>query len=258
MPMKKPFKPHLLAIALAFGIMFAPTTHAFDYGYKADNYFYTYHIDNAFQRDLYQNQKKYGTGYTKAKKSAKKSTAKSTPKTTHTDRYTHSASVSSTVNNQMIASLRQSMQVSGNLTPQMQKELNRLANANLIGQVKQGLKSDGYDPNSVATAMAFWVVVNYGISQQADLSQLKAHGMVSQLKDALSDDLAKVSNAEKQKMAEMLYWLGSLQMAIYLEAVNQNNYAAINARISEARAGLSKMGLSTSNIKHGKQGLELQ
>lgn len=83
--------------------------------------------------------------------------------------------------------MRQSLQSQGKLNADNQQNLNYLANANLIKQAKQALKSDGYEPNSVATAMAFWVVVNYGISQGQDLSTLKAHGMVSQLKDTLAE-----------------------------------------------------------------------
>ncbi|MCK6158798.1 hypothetical protein KZX29_08335 [Moraxella osloensis] len=255
-------KKSLLAIALTACISMITPAHAFDYGYIADNYFYTYQIDNVVQKDLVKNQRKYGTGYSKAKNSTKKSNSTSNKqaqtKKTHTDHYSPSSSVTSTINNEMIASMRQSLQSQGKLNADNQQNLNYLANANLITQVKQALKSDGYEPNSVATAMAFWVVVNYGISQGQDLSTLKAHGMVSQLKDALAEDLAGMSNADKQRMAETLYWHGFLQMMVYLEAVQQNNQSAINVRVREANKGLSSMGISASNIKHGSRGLEFR
>lgn len=291
----KGLKPTLSALVLAMAGMMAtatPTTAlAFDYGYKADNYFYSWHIDDAYRRTLSYN---YKSAYTKAKSGKKSSTKKSTSKkstakatsskatgkstssattkstsTTSTatpkapdysnaHRYTHSNSVSSQLNSQMIDTLRQDLQSKGRLTSQAAADLDRLSKSNLIGQVKNALKSDGYDPNSIATAMAYWVVVNYGIATRSDLASLKGHGMVEQLKDALSDEsIANMSASDKQTMAETLYWLGSLQMAMYIEAVNQNHQTAINQRVQEAKSALSNMGLSTSNIRHGSRGLEL-
>lgn len=288
----KGLKPTLSALVLAMAGMMATTTPttalAFDYGYKADNYFYSWHIDDAYRRTLAYNQSRYKSTYKKAKSgkksSAKKSTTKKTtsssgksskassgksstnqsttttkaPDYSNAHRYSHSNSVSSQLNSQMIDTLRQDLQSKGRLTSQATADLDRLSKSNLIGQVKTALKSDGYDPNSIATAMAYWVVINYGIATRSDLASLKGHGMVEQLKSALSDEnIANMSASDKQTMAETLYWLGSLQMAMYMEAVNQNNQTAINQRIQDAKSALSNMGLSTSNIRHGSRGLEL-
>ena len=93
-------KKSLLAIALTACISMITPASAFDYGYIADNYFYTYQIDNVVQKDLANNQRKYGTGYSKAKNSTKKSNSTSNKqaqtKKTHTDRYSPSSSVTST------------------------------------------------------------------------------------------------------------------------------------------------------------------
>lgn len=287
----KGLKPTLSALVLAMAGVFASTAPAqadipFDYGYMADNYFYSWNLDDAYRRTMSFNDD-YKSTYKKAKSGKKsstkkstskastssKSTSKSTGKSTSSSnsksttkapdysnahRYTHSNSVSSQLNSQMINTLRQDLQSKGRLTSQAAADLDRLSKSNLIGQVKNALKSDGYNPNSIATAMAYWVVVNYGIATRSDLASLKGHGMVEQLKDALSDEsIANMSASDKQTMAETLYWLGSLQMAMYIEAVNQNHQTAINQRVQEAKSALSNMGLSTSNIRHGSRGLEL-
>lgn len=286
----KGLKFGLSALVLAMAGIMATTTPttalAFDYGYKADNYFYSWHIDDAYRRTLAYNQSRYKSTYKKAKSgkksSAKKSTTKKTtsssgksstskgstnqsttttkaPDYSNAHRYSHSNSVSSQLNSQMINTLRQDLQSRGRLTSQATADLDRLAKANLIGQVKTALKSDGYEPNSIATAMAYWVVINYGIATRSNLASLKGHGMVEQLKSALSDEnIANMSASDKQTMAETLYWLGSLQMAMYMEAVNQNNQTAINQRIQDAKSALSNMGLSTSDIRQGAKGLELK
>lgn len=278
--MKTPFKFSLSAMVLAVAgiVATAPmqSALAFDYGYRADNYFYTWQLDQAFNRSLEQSEELYKELYGDAKPSKKSSkssskksssaktssTSKSTTKApdySSAHRYTHSNSVSSQINSQMIDLLRQDLQSKGQLNSQTQAELDKLSKANLSGKVRNALKSDGYDPNSIATAMAYWIVVNYGIATRSDLASLKGHGLVDQLKTSLSnEEIAKMSAAEKQKMAEKLYWMGSLQMAMYFEAVKQNNQNAINTRIKDAKSALSNAGVSISNLKQGSRGLELK
>ena len=264
-------KPYLLATVLAFlPLASIQSAHAFDYGYMADNYFATYHIDNAFQRNLWENQEKYGTGYKNAKKSSKKTTrssgstgSKSSNKADNNStahRYMYSSGISNQINNQMIAAMKSDLRSQGKLNSQTESQLNQLAKANLIESVKNSLKSDGYEQNSLATAMAYWVVVNYGISQRKDLAKLKAHGMVAQLQSAIGSDsgLSSLNNSEKQKMAEMLYWAGSLQMAMYLEALQSGNHKYINQSVDGAKQALGKMGISASQISDGSRGLEFR
>lgn len=265
-------KSYVVAAVLAFAPL-AYIQPAQAYFISPDNYFATWQIDNAFQRNLWENQEKYGTGYKGAKKSTQKSTTQKTSsqKTTskastsssktssNAHRYTPSSSVSSQVNTQMIQAMRTDLQASGKLNSQTEKELNALGKANLVGQVKNALKSDGYEPNSLATAMGYWVVVNYGISQRQDLSKLKAHALVKQLQDSIgSTDLSSLSNNEKQVMAETLYWAGSLHMAMYLEATQSNNRQYITQSINVANQALSKMGILASQIKQGSNGLEFR
>ncbi len=263
-------KPYVLAATLFITpIAMISPAQAFDYGYMADNYFATYYVDNAFQRNLWENQEKYDTAYKGAKKSSQKTSTKTTQKTTKSSsnansstahRYTYSSGISNQVNNQMIQAMRNDLKSSGNLNNQTESNLNQLAKANLIGQVKNALKSDGYEPNSLATAMGYWVVVNYGISQQKNLAQLKAHGLVKQLQESIGSNpsLSSLSNAQKQEMAETLYWAGSLQMAMYLEAIQMNNRQYINQSVNGAKQALGKMGISASQIAEGNNGLEFR
>lgn len=249
------FQPLMVLIFLVALPM--PAVKAFDYGYMADNYFYTWHIDDSVRRDMLRNQqKKYRKTYDKAKS---KSSTGGKQKAADADRYTHSSRLSQKISDQMVQTLRKKLQSKNQLTPEAEKALSQLANANLIGQVRQALKSDGYHPDSVAVAMAYWVLVNYGIAQQADLSQIKGHGLVQQLQAAMGHgDLATASHADKQEMAEVLYWMGSLQMAMYMEAQQHKNHQAMEALVSEAKAALGTMGLSVNSIGQGRNGLELR
>lgn len=255
------------AAAISSSVFLSPPVLAFDYGYRAENYFYTYQIDDVVRRSTWENEKKYGKAVEKAKskkstanpKSDEKKTEKTAANAGGADRYTHSNRLSRQINEEMLQTLRQDLQAKNRLTPQVEESLKQMAGADLIGQVKQALKSDGYEPDSVAVAMAYWMLINYGIAQQEDLSKLKGHGLVQQLQAAMADgDMAASSDADKQKMAERLYWMGSLQMAMYMEALKLNKPQAIEARVSDAKLALGHMGLGVNNIGKGRNGLELR
>ncbi|MDO4725062.1 MAG: hypothetical protein Q4A97_09920 [Comamonadaceae bacterium] len=254
---KRLFLPLSLSALFFLALLSMPAAQAFDYGYKADNYFYTWHIDDAMRRDMLRNQQnKYRKTYDQAKS---KSSADDKQEAAEADRYSHSSRLSQKISEQMVQTLRKKLQSNNQLTPQAEKGLSQLANANLIGQVRQALKADGYYPDSVAVAMAYWVLVNYGIAQQTDFSKIKGHGLVRQLQAAMSKgEVAAASHAEKQEMAEVLYWMGSLQVAMYMEAQQQKNQQAIEALVSEAKAALDAMGLGVDGIGQGRNGLELR
>lgn len=104
--------------------------------------------------------------------------------------------------------------------------------------------------------MAFWVLVNYGIAQQQDLNRLSMQPLVKQLQTAMSGEqgVAGMDAAQKQRMAETLYWMGSLQLGIYVDAVKTGNTQELNARMHDAKAALRQMGLEGS-IRNGSKGL---
>lgn len=228
---------------------------------------------NAYQNNIDANRRYYRElqekrGGSSTKKTSKTTSSKATStktttqskKTSNAYRYNHSASVTKQVNDEMIQALRTQVQRNGAMTPQIEQEITRLKGVDLIGQVRGALRSDGYDTSSVATAMAYYLVINYGVATQQNLATLKAHTFVKQLEASMGEDssLANMSNADKQRMADMLYWGGSLMMAKYLEAQRTGNRTQMGVITREANYTLSQMGLSTSQLKNGANGLELR
>lgn len=228
---------------------------------------------SAYQNNIDANRRYYRElqekrGGSSTKKTSKATSSKTTStktttqskKTSNAYRYSHSASVTKQVNDEMIQALRTQVQRSGAMTPQIEQEITRLKGVDLIGQVRGALRSDGYDTSSVATAMAYYLVINYGVATQQNLATLKAHTFVKQLEASMGEDssLANMSNADKQRMADMLYWGGSLMMAKYLEAQRTGNRTQMGVITREASYTLSQMGLSTSQLKNGANGLELR
>lgn len=173
-------------------------------------------------------------------------------------RYQHSEAVTQQVSGEMVQSLRDYLRQQGRLDAQAEQRLQGFQQAGFVQQVHQALRADGYEPHSLATAMAFWVLVNYGIAQQQDLNRLSMQPLVKQLQTAMAGEqsVAGMDAAQKQRMAETLYWMGSLQLGIYVDAVKTGNTQELNARMHDAKAALRQMGLEGS-IRNGSKCLEI-
>ena len=107
--------------------------------------------------------------------------------------------------------------------------------------------------------MAYMATVNYGIAAGQDLRQLKAHGLVKQLQQAMTSDgyMQGLDDGDKQRMADTFYWLASLQMGMYLEASAAGNQAALQSLAQEANGILKALNLSVDKLRNGSNGLEL-
>ncbi len=231
----------------------------------------TWQIDNAYQRNIEENRRRYEdltrndrkrSGSSSSGRSGSSGSSASSrvarASSPNAHRYTPNAQVRQQINQQMIQTLRQQLREKGRLDARAEQELRRIENTGLIQQLRQALRSDGYEPDSVATAMAYWIVVHYGISQQMDLASLRGHALARQLRESLAGDSDMVSKsaAEKQRMAETLYWVGSLQMAQYLEAVQTGNRREISRLANESRISLSQTGVQ-NHIRNGSNGIEI-
>ncbi len=194
------------------------------------------------------------------KKSGKKSSSTKTTQSTkqsapkHTSahyRFKHSSSVGNQVTNEFISYFENHLRQQGRFNSQTQNQLNELKNMNLIGQVKKALKSDGYNTESVATAMAAWIVVNYGIATDRNLANLKGHTLVKQLEKTMGGEdsvLIGKSDAEKQQIADYLYWMTIMMMLTQADAQQSGNSTVLKELKQQAATALSGMGLSTSML----------
>ncbi len=155
----------------------------------------------------------------------------------------------------MVDELQQQIRRSGQLNPEMQQWVRQLRAADLIGQVRQALRGDDYQPDSIATAMAFWITVNYGINQQLDLTRLSSHEMVRQFTEVLGQDssIRSMSDAERQRTAAQLYWRGTLLMGLYLQAVNEGNREAVQQFVQSSEQALRSMGVGGNVVNRGNR-----
>lgn len=260
-----------LALLAAFAAVLACAPLKPAKAYMVYDFSSTWHLNDAYRRNMEDNRKRYeDLTRNDRKRSSSSSSRRSTgstssarntstrPATPNAHRYTSSAQVTREINQQMIQSLRSQMRRNGSLNATAEQGLASLENAGLVGQMRQALRQDGYEPDSVATAMALWIVVNYAISRQMDtetLRGLRAHGLVRQLQESLAgdSDMAGKSAAEKQRMAEMLYWIGSLRLAMYHNAQQQGDRQGVASLVADARTSLSETGVQNHIRRDGNR-----
>lgn len=142
--------------------------------------------------------------------------------------------------------------------PDVKAELRRhLMETDLIALLQPELESRGYEINSVASAMALWLIVNYTIIHDVEVSDAHAHALHRQLEHLFAGlpDFERGSDAEKQRMAEGLYWTAVLQRHTYEQAKAGMPGYHLEAIANESRRVLQTYGLNLDQLEIGEHGL---
>ncbi len=256
-----PRKMMTLALAAAMAcVTAAPTAQAYWAWTEGTAFGYNV-MDDMYRRNVEENRKNYerlrdrnetrSSSSSRTTSRPRQTTAQSQP---NAHRYRHSDAVLAQSHRQMAQHLRESLRANGALNATREREVVRLQNANVIGQIRQALRQDGYDPNSVATALVYWIFVQYAIAEQVDLAGgLRGDTLVQQFRESMTTSMASMSDAEKQRIADNLYWGASLQMALYLEASKQHNARHLQQIRQQARQALAEMGLNGRLRQSGNQ-----
>lgn len=164
--------------------------------------------------------------------------------------YRHDPAVSAEVSRQYMQKLAAVLQQSGRLEPGDQKKLDELAGVDVPALLRTALQAKGYEANSVATAMAFWMLSHYGVAHQRNTSDLDSGVLMQQLQLGMSSNpkMRDMSDREKQAMAETLLWSGFLQKLAYDEALTQAS-SQREELASKARASLKESGVDLERLQ---------
>lgn len=135
--------------------------------------------------------------------------------------------------------------------------LRELAKVDLAGMTYKTLEEKGLKSHSVASAMTFWFIGLYDIAHGGNTGTFDPSGLLKQFQQGLSSDpdMLKMSDADKQRMAENMLWHVVLQkMGVDGMQTAQERQAAAQS----ARADLLKSGFDINTMKLTDQGMQLK
>lgn len=207
-------------------------------------------------RRTYENHNRaFGTGKKSSKKSGKKK--KQSQKKPQAYQYTYSQSVSQQTEDAFIQSLLDHAKSHNALDAAAEAKIRKMQSWNFIPTVRESLRRKGNQKDSVAQAMAFWLLINYGTIHKAQDMSVETGNLVDQLETVMSKDqqMLAMSDADKQRLAENLLWLALVQIVVQEEA--GNDPAALQAAADQARNNLQSLGIDPDKMTIGKNGLAL-
>lgn len=171
--------------------------------------------------------------------------------------YRPSPQVSRNVREEIIRALIAHGHRTDTLTPEMENTLrNHLGQADLMAEINREMRARGYNPDSVASAITYWLVNNYNIIHDHISSDAEDAGVLLQAQYLVSQqpDILNMSDAEKQSSAESLYWLATLQQFAYQQAKAGAPGYDLNSIVADAHAALMTYGIDAYQLQLTPQG----
>lgn len=194
-------------------------------------------------------------GASSSNKSKKKQKAQKNPQAYQ---YRFSQSVSEQFADEFVQTMLAHAQSRGELTADVEKKIRGMKNWNFVSHYRDGIIARNGNPDSLATALAFWLAINYGTLHQVEGMGVDTKALQDQLETSMSQDkkLLAANDAEKQRMAENLLWRALVQIVIQ-EAAG-HDAGARQTVAQQARDNLQSIGIDVDSMRIGKNGLQLQ
>lgn len=173
--------------------------------------------------------------------------------------YRPSAQISANVREEITRSLVSLGYGRGSINAQQEQQLRQyLAQTDLMRVVSSELRSRGYEPNSVATALSYWLITNYNIIHGTTSSDSQDAAVLRQAQTLLDQqgEMARLSDGEKQRAAEGLYWVATLQQYAYQEARAGTPGFDLNSVVADAHAALMTYGIDAYKLRLTNNGFE--
>lgn len=166
--------------------------------------------------------------------------------------YRHSPQVSAQVREEIMRHLIVHGYNKGLMDYEREAELRAtLGQTDLVAVVARELDARGYNPNSLATAVAYWLIVNYNIIHGTSSTDHQEAAVLRQAQILLSrqPDMASVSDSEKQRMAEGMIWIASLQQYAYELAQQGAPGYDLGDVIADAHSALMTYGIDAYRLR---------
>lgn len=170
--------------------------------------------------------------------------------------YTPSREVSEQVRTDVIARTAGLAEASGADAATVSALKQGLQQADVVGQTWRTLSQMGFARDSLTTATAYWLLVNWDILHDTQTQGASAEAVVQQVREHYGQNgkLAGMTDADVQYGAEALLWLALLQYQVYQDAVQSGNAASIDAARADARQALRMIGFEADAFVLTDQG----
>ena len=172
--------------------------------------------------------------------------------------FRYSPAVSAKVREQVIQTLADAGKQRGTLDAAGEKTLREaLGKVDVMKTIGGALQAKGYPPHSLATASAYWLMINYEIVRGVQATDRQNAAVLRQMQQrmAATPDIGRMSDAQKQHAAEAMLWLGTLQYQNYQQA--RQGAAGYDPKVvqADARAALKGFNIDVDRLALTDQGL---
>lgn len=172
-----------------------------------------------------------------------------------------SATVSAQVRDEVIQQLVQAGGRKG-MAPQEQKQLQQqlreaFGKVDIDKVIGDPLRAKGFDPHNVVTATTYWLLTNYGIAQDVVSTDAQNNAVLAQMRERMDalPEVAAMGQAQKQRMAEGLYWFALLQQFAQEQAQKGVEGYDRQAVARDAGEALKMFGIDAERLRLSDQGL---
>ncbi|MDO5624128.1 MAG: hypothetical protein Q4G71_05520 [Pseudomonadota bacterium] len=172
--------------------------------------------------------------------------------------FKYSQRVSAQVRDDVIQELVNLGKRNGGLDAAGEKQLREaLGKVDIAKSIGGALQAKGYPQHSLATATAFWLVVNYEIVHGVQATDTQNAAVLRQMQQrmAATSDVARMSDAQKQRAAEGMMWFATLQHQHNEQARQGAPGYALQTVQADAREALKTFGIDADQLKLTDQGL---
>lgn len=173
--------------------------------------------------------------------------------------FTYSAPLSAQVRSEVIQALVDLGKRKGTMDAAGEQKLREtFGKIDIVKAVEQAMQGKGYKVHSLATAATYWLLVNYNIVRGVVSTDAQDAAVLRQMQARMSSSPAmqSMSDAQKQRAAEGMFWFATLQQYGYEQAKQGVAGYDMKTVVSDARDALKTFGIEADQLALTDQGLQ--
>lgn len=173
--------------------------------------------------------------------------------------FRYSAPLSAQVRNEVIQSLVDLGKRKGTMDAAGEQKLREtFGKIDIVKAVEQAMQGKGYKVHSLATATTYWLLVNYNIVRGMVSTDAQDAAVLRQMQARMSSTPAmqSMTDAQKQRAAEGMFWFATLQQYGYEQAKQGAAGYDMKTVVSDARETLKAFGIEADQLTLTDQGLQ--